>query len=84
VSVEIGRAEKLRKWLLESWPHPEILCGDILQRGPGRELRESPAAQAAITILEKHGWLAKLPAGAVVRDKPRKEAWRIVRPSHAV
>jgi hypothetical protein len=84
VSAEIDRAERLRKWILEDWPHPEILRGDVLQRGPGRDLRESPAAQAAIDILAEHGWLVKLPESAVVRGKPRKEAWRIVRPIHEV
>lgn len=79
VSVEIDRAEALRKWLLESWPHPEILTSDVLQRAPIRNLRESPKAQAALAILEKHGWLVPLEPGTAVRGKARKAAWRIVK-----
>ncbi len=83
VSVEIDRAEALRKWLLENWPHPEVTTRDVVQSGPSA-LRESPKARAALGILEKHGWLVPLEAGTVVRGAARKEAWRIVRGSHVV
>jgi len=79
VSREIDRAEALRRWLLESWPEPEILTSDVLQRAPVRELRESPKAAAALAILERHGWLHPLDPGTVVRGKARKTAWRIVK-----
>lgn len=79
VSPEVDQAERLRKWLLGSWPYSEVLVSDVLQKGPGRALRESAKARAAIRILEAHGWLAPLEAGTVVRGKPRKESWRIVR-----
>ena len=79
VSPEIERAERLRRWLVEEWRHPEILPTEVLQKGPGRALREAPAARAALALLEKHGWLIPLPAGSMVRGKNRKEAWQIVR-----
>ncbi|TVQ59550.1 MAG: DUF3987 domain-containing protein [Rhodobacteraceae bacterium] len=79
VSAEIDRAEKLRRWLLESWPEPDVLVRDVLRLAPIRALRESPAARAAIATLERHGWLAPLAPGTVVRGAPRKEGWRIVR-----
>jgi hypothetical protein len=79
VSAEVDRAEALRSWLLETWPHPEVLPADVLQRAPIRALRESPAARAALSLLESHGWLVPLEAGTVVRGIPRKVAWRIVR-----
>lgn len=78
VSAEIDKAEALRKWLLESWPHPEVMTRDVVRLGPN-PLRESPRARAALGILEKHGWLVRLDAGAVVRGAARAEAWRIVR-----
>lgn len=78
VSAEIDKAEALRKWLLESWPHPEVMTRDVVRLGPN-PLRESPKARAALVILEKHGWLVRLDAGAVVRGAARAEAWRIVR-----
>jgi hypothetical protein len=84
VSAEIDKAEKLRRWLLESWPEPEVLVRDVLRMAPIRALRESPAARAALGILEKHGWLAPLAPGTVVRGTPRKEGWRIVRGPHEV
>ena len=79
VSPEIERAERLRRWLVEEWRHPEILAGDVLQKGPGRALREAPAARAALGLLEKHGWLIAMPAGASVRGRNRREAWQVVR-----
>lgn len=79
VSAEIDRAERLRRWLLESWPNSEVLPSEVLQRAPIRALREAPAARAATALLEKHGWLVRLPEGTVVRGKARKEAYRIVR-----
>jgi hypothetical protein len=78
VSAEIDRAEALRKWLLETWPEPDVLVRDVVRLGPN-PLRESPKARAALGILEKHGWLAALEAGTVVRGAARAEAWRVVR-----
>jgi hypothetical protein len=78
VSTEIDRAEALRKWLLESWPHPEIMVREVVRLGPNA-LRESPKARAALGILEKHGWLVPLEAGTVVRGAARAEAWAIVK-----
>jgi hypothetical protein len=79
VSGEIDRAERLQRWLLESWPHPEILPAEVVRHAPIRALRESPAARAALRLLEAHGWIDALPPGTVVRGAFRKEAWRIVR-----
>jgi len=79
ISADIDRAEALRKWLLESWPEPEVLTRDVLRLAPIRALRESPKARAAIALLESHGWLVPLDPGAMVRGAARKEAWRIVR-----
>jgi hypothetical protein len=79
LSAGIERAETLRKWLLTRWEHPEILPSEIVRHAPITALRESPAAKAAIAILAKHGWLAPLPEGTIVRGAARKETWRIVR-----
>jgi hypothetical protein len=77
VSAEIDKAEALRKWLLDSWPHPEIMVRDVVRLGPNA-LRESPKARAALGILERHGWLVPLEAGTVTRGAARAEAWAIV------
>lgn len=78
VSQDIDRAETLRKWLLERWPHPEIMVREVVRLGPNL-LRESPKARSTLDILERHGWLAKLEPGTVVRGAARSEAWRIFR-----
>lgn len=78
VSAEIDKAEALRRWLLASWPHPDVMARDVVQMGPNA-LRETPKARAALGILEKHGWLVRLDGGMVVRGAARAEAWRIVR-----
>lgn len=83
ISAETENAELLRRWLLESWPHPEVTIRDIVRMGPNR-LRESKTARASVVILERHDWLARLPEGAEVRGTARKEAYRIVRPADAV
>ena len=77
VSHEIDRAEALRKWLLDSWPHPEIMVREVVRLGPN-PLRESPKARAALGLLERHGWLQALDSGTVVRGAARAEAWAIV------
>lgn len=84
VSAEVDRAEKLRQWLLTSWKHPDLTPSEVVRHAPVRALRESPAAKAAIAMLEKHGWLIRLPEGAEVRGKARKEAFQIVRLRHEV
>lgn len=78
VSVEIDRAEALRKWLLENWSEGEVMVRDVVRLGPNA-LRESPKARAALLILEKHGWLVRLEPGAVVRGAARAEAWAIMK-----
>jgi hypothetical protein len=78
VSAEIDRAERLRRWLLKSWPHPEITSAEVVNKGPNA-LRESPKAHTALRILEAHGWLVPIEPGTVVRGAARAEAWAIVR-----
>lgn len=83
VSVQIDRAEQLRRWLMENWHDPEVLVRDVQNRGPNA-LRESPKARAALSQLEAHGWLVRLAPGTVVRGSRRNEAWRVVRTGGAV
>jgi hypothetical protein len=79
VSGEIERAETLRKWLVESWPDPEVTLRDVLRLAPIRALRDRGAARKAIATLAETGWLVPLPPGTIVNGAARKEAWRIVR-----
>lgn len=79
ISAEIDKAERLRKWLMETWPHLEVLPSDILQRAPVRPLRDRQAVKKAVSVLVDAGWLVPLEEGAEVRGARRKEAYRIVR-----
>lgn len=85
VSEDTDRAERLRRWLVEEWPHSELMTRDVVQHAPIRALRETKAATAALGTLERHGWVAALPAGTVVRGAARSTAWCIVKGGgHAV
>jgi hypothetical protein len=75
---EMADAEVLRVWLIENFPYDEVVPRDVQNGGPSRRLRISSNVRAALSMLEKHGWLVKLEPGALVRGKHRKEAWRIV------
>lgn len=78
VSAETERAERLRKWLVERWEHPEITLREAQRFVPVRALRENAKLRAAIALLERTGWLVKLDAGTNIRGAACAEAWRIV------
>ncbi|WP_374763253.1 YfjI family protein [Yunchengibacter salinarum] len=80
VSEAARQAEALRHWLVNGWPEPDVLPGDVLQKAPTRALRDREAARRALARLVDAGWLVPHEAGAVVRGKARREAYRIVRP----
>ena len=84
VSQETERADMLRRWLLDSWPHEEVTPSEILNRGPNA-LRERKALDGPLSMLLKAGHLLPLEQGVVVRGSARKEAYRIVKGvSHAL
>ncbi|WP_395005029.1 YfjI family protein [Cypionkella sp.] len=78
VSIQIDRAETLRKWLLETFTKDEVTPRDVVNAGPNA-LRDTNKVKEALRILEEHGWLERLEAGTVVQGRSCKEAWRIVR-----
>lgn len=83
VSEDTAKAERLRKWLAESWPHDDVTPREILRMGPN-SLREGKALAGPLAVLERNGWLVRLPDGTEIRGAARKEAYRIVRPGHAL
>ena len=83
VSEETAKAERLRKWLMESWPHDNVTATEILNRGPNA-LRDRKVLSGPLSMLLKAGHLVALPAGTEVRGTARQEAYRIVRPGHAL
>jgi hypothetical protein len=78
VSAELRLARCVLDWLLQHWPEPAISLPDLYQRGPSA-IRDNKAARQTATVLEDHGWLVRMPEGAVVAGVRRREAWRIVR-----
>jgi hypothetical protein len=78
IGSELRLAEKTRQWLLYQWKEPVISLADFYQLGPNA-IREARTAKKIVATLEEHGWLFKLPQGAVVAGERRRDAWRIVR-----
>jgi hypothetical protein len=72
-------AEKLLDWLTNTWiPSGKdrlVSLPDIVQFGP-RWIRKSATAQQVMRVLQDHRHVKALRA-QVVRDKPRREVWKI-------
>jgi hypothetical protein len=77
VSGDLRLAQRLRDWLVSQWPEPNISLPDIYQRSLNA-IGDKATANKLVGILEDHGWLAKLPQGAVVAGKRRRDAWQII------
>jgi hypothetical protein len=77
VSEGITLAQHLLHWLL-AWPEQAISLPTIYQRGPN-SIRDNSTAKRLVGVLEQHGWLVRIPEGAIVAGQRRREAWRIVR-----
>ncbi len=75
----IHMAQALLTWLQTAWTDPLVSLPDIYQRGPNA-IRDKATASRLVTVLEDHGWLIRLPGGADVAGRFRKDAWRIMAP----
>jgi hypothetical protein len=71
-------AQKLLSWLLVVWGELCISLPDIYQKGPNA-IRDKATAVRLVGVLEDHGWLYRIPQGAVVAGQTRRDAWRIIR-----
>lgn len=76
VSRELRTAQRLLDWW-QAQPNPVLHLATIYQFGPS-ELRDAKAARAAVSILEEHGCLERVPPNTMIDGKPRKEIWRLV------
>ncbi|MFC0282540.1 DUF3987 domain-containing protein [Camelimonas abortus] len=74
---ELDRAERLRQWLL-AHPYEHVSLRLLVQRGPNG-LRDSKTMNAAIGVLEKHGWLRKVSTKVEVEGHRTAAAWIVVR-----
>ena len=80
IDNDLRHAARLLDWLQHSWKETNISLPDIYQRGPNL-IGSREIALRLVRILETHGWLVKLPGGAVVAGEARRDVWRIVRGS---
>ena len=78
VSAELILAQRLLNWLLTSWGEPAVSLPDIYQRSLNA-IGDKATAARLVSILEDHGWLARIHKGAVIAGHQRRDAWRIVR-----
>jgi hypothetical protein len=78
VNADLQLAQKLLSWFLERWDEPAISLPDIYQRSLNA-IGDQATARKLVAILEDHGWLVRIPKGALVAGQQRREAWRIVR-----
>jgi len=79
ISVDVAKAEALRKWMLSpSWGKDWLTATTVLQRGPNCLRSELPQVMKAIEMLVQQGWLIKLPALIEREGKRRRQSWRIM------
>jgi hypothetical protein len=74
---ELHLAQKLLNWLRWKWDEPLVSLPDIYQRGLN-SIGDKATATRMVKLLVDHGWLTDV-GKAVVRGKPRRQAWKIKR-----
>jgi hypothetical protein len=60
ISEGLRRAQEALDWLLLHWHEPVISLPDFYQRGPN-SIRDASAAGKVVDILDKDGWLIRMP-----------------------
>jgi hypothetical protein len=73
---ELRLAKQLLDWLGSHWNVSAVSLPDIYQRGPS-VIRDKAKASRIVTILEDHGYLARIECGAEIEGRWRREAWRL-------
>jgi hypothetical protein len=76
VEPDLRLAQRLLDWLTRSWPEPMVSLPDVYQRGLNA-ISDKKTAARIVGILVDHGWLERLPGGAVVAGVTRREVWAI-------
>jgi Protein of unknown function (DUF3987) len=78
INADLRLAQRLLDWLLGTWGEANISLPDIYQRSLNAVADKATAAKL-VGILEDHGWVLRIPQGAVVGGQHRRDAWRIIR-----
>ena len=76
VAPELQPAAKLLAWW-QARPDPRCHLAAIYQRGL-HAIGDAKTARQAVTTLEGHEWVRRLPAGTVLDGAPRRDAWELV------
>jgi Protein of unknown function (DUF3987) len=76
VSPDLRLAERLLAWW-QARQDPQCHLAAIYQTGPNA-VRDAATARRIVGVLEEHGWIHRLPIGAVLDEKPRRDAWELV------
>jgi hypothetical protein len=71
-------AEQLLNWLRENWDEDVISPIEVYQSGPN-PIRDAAKAREIMAILEEHGYLEPLDKAHKVKNKKRREVYRIIR-----
>ena len=74
VDHDVILAEKLLAW---AKGQSMIALADVYQYGPN-PLRDAKTARRIVTLLEEHGWLARMIGGATLDGAFRRDVWRVV------
>jgi hypothetical protein len=78
INDDLRLAQRLLDWLHRHWKEPAVSLPDIYQRGLNA-IGDQATARKLVDILVNHGWLVRVPGGAIVAGVRRREAWRIVK-----
>ena len=73
IDPDVLLAEKLLAW---ATGQPMIALADVYQYGPN-PLRDAKTARRIATLLEEHGWLARVVGGATIDGVFRRDVWRV-------
>jgi hypothetical protein len=71
-------AQKLLTYLQNSWSAELVSLPDIYQRTLNA-IRDKATAIKLVQTLGDHGWLVRVPDGAVIGGQRRRDVWKIVR-----
>lgn len=76
VSADLHRAQQLLAWL-HGRDKQVVSLPDIYQAGPNA-IRDKGTAAKLVAKLEDHGHLVRLPSGAEIDGKRRRDAWLLI------
>ncbi len=77
VNADIAKAERVRHWLHESWQETHIALSDLIRSGPNF-VRDNATARRMLEILIETGHVQETPQPVTIRDKRRRQSWRII------